>query len=195
MVERRFAELTKKIWSADLIGRVFVMRLQELTFEEWLEHAFGRAVRFQQAPWYFDPGHDWWDPPPAQAIPYLTRLFENPEPALEGFADYQIAQGLTYLVNTMASGDGGWFCSTEVPVKERILSIESIGPFFERLLKPRCTPHLSHLSEVGAGPLNGVCYMWWDVFFRHSRSPAIRTCQFSITARCVQWSISFISTR
>jgi hypothetical protein len=44
-------------------------------------------VRFQQAPWYFDPGHDWWDPPPAQAIAYLTRLFEHPEPALEGFAD------------------------------------------------------------------------------------------------------------
>src|SRR4051812_30460080 len=140
------------------------MRLQQLTFEEWLEHAFGREVRFQQAPWYFDPGHDWWDPPPAEAIAHLIRLFENPEPALEGFADCQIAQGLTYLVNTMASGDGGWFCSTEMPVKERILSIESIGHFFERLFKPRCTAHLSHLSEVGAGPLNGVCYMWWDVF-------------------------------
>ena len=140
------------------------MRLQKFTFEDWLEHAFGREVRFQQAPWYFDPGHDWWDPRPAQAIAYLTRLFEDPEPALEGFADRQIAQGLTYLVNTMASGDSGWFCSTEVPVKERIRSVEAVVPFFERLFKPRCTPHLSHLSEVDAGTLNGVCYMWWDVF-------------------------------
>ena len=83
---------------------------------------------------------------------------------MEGFADRQIAQGLTYLVNAMASGDSGWFCSTEVPVKERIRSVEAVVPFFERLFKPRCTPHLSHLSEVDAGTLNGVCYMWWDVF-------------------------------
>lgn len=140
------------------------MRLQAPTFEDWLQHAFGREVRFQQAPWYFDPDQDWWNPTPAQAIAYLRRLFENPEPALEAFADRQIAQGLTYLVNTMASGDSGWFYSTEVPVTERIRSVEAIGPFFERLFKPRCTPHLSHLSEIDAGPLNGVCYMWWDVF-------------------------------
>lgn len=140
------------------------MRLQELAFEQWLEHAFGREVRIQQAAWYFDPDPDWWDPPPAQAIAYFTRLFENPELALEGFADCQIAQGLTYLVNTIASGDSEWFCSTEVPVKERIRCVEAVVPFFERLFTPRCTQHLSHLSELEAGPLNGVCYMWWDVF-------------------------------
>jgi hypothetical protein len=140
------------------------MRLSDLAFREWLEHAFGHEVRFQQAPWYFDPDHDWWDPTPAQAINYLTRLFENPAPALEPFADRQIAQGLTYLVDTMASGDSGWFYSTEVPVRGRIRCVEAIATFFERLFRSRCTPHLSHLSEVDAGPLNGVCYMWWDVF-------------------------------
>jgi hypothetical protein len=140
------------------------MRLSDLTFHEWLEHAFGREVRFHQTPWYFDPDHDWWDPTPAQAITYLTRLFENPEPALDGFADRQIAQGLTYLVNTMASGDSGWFYTAKVPVRDRVRCVEAIAPFFERLFRPRCTPHLSHLSEADAGPLNGVCYMWWDVF-------------------------------
>jgi hypothetical protein len=140
------------------------MRLQNLTFDQWLEHAFGHEVRIQQAPWYFDLDHDWWDPTPAQAIAYLTRLFENPEPALECFADRQIAQGLTYLLNTMASGDSGWLCSTEVPGDERRRCVEAIAPFFERLFKPRCTPHLSHLSENDAGLLNGACYMWWDVF-------------------------------
>jgi len=139
------------------------MRLNELAYEDWLEHAFGREVRILQAPWYFDPDHDWWDPAPAQAIAYLTRLFENPTPALEAFADRQIAQGLTYLVNTMASGDNGWFYSVDVPVGERIRAVEAIVPFFDGLFRPRCTPHLSHLSQ-DAGPLNGVCYMWWDVF-------------------------------
>ncbi len=35
---------------------------------------------------------------------------------------------------------------------------------FALLFVPRCTPHLSHLSETEAGSLNGVCYMWWDEF-------------------------------
>ena len=85
------------------------MRLQKLTFDDWLEHSFGREVRFQQAPWYFDPAHDWWDPAPMEAVSYLTRLFEDPEPALDRFADSQIAQGLTYLVNTSAGGDNDGF--------------------------------------------------------------------------------------
>jgi hypothetical protein len=142
----------------------FVMRLQNLTFEDWLEHAFVREVRLQQAPWYFDPNPDWWDPRPAEAVSYLCRLFEEPEPALEGFADSQIAQGITYLVNTSACGDNRWLCSTDVPVKDRVRCVSSIATLFAKLFQPRCTPSLSHLSEADAGTLNCVCYMWWDAF-------------------------------
>jgi hypothetical protein len=140
------------------------MRLTDLSFEAWLEHAFGHEVRLQASPWYFDPDSDWWDPTPDQAVAYLTRLFEEPEPALRWFADRQIAQGLTYLVSTSASGDNRWFCATSVPVEHRLRAIEAVGTFFAELFAPRCTPHLSHLSETGAGTLNGVCYMWWDEF-------------------------------
>ena len=140
------------------------MRLQKLSFDDWLGHSFGREVRFQQAPWYFDPDHDWWDPAPMEAVSYLTRLFEDPEPALQGFADSQIAQGLTYLVNTSARGDDGWLCSTDVPVKDRVRCVRSVAALFTKLFEPRCAPSLSHLSESDAGTLNCVCYMWWDAF-------------------------------
>src|SRR5262245_57219705 len=36
------------------------MRLTNLSFEEWIEHAFSREVHIQQAAWYFDPNHEWW---------------------------------------------------------------------------------------------------------------------------------------
>jgi hypothetical protein len=49
----------------------------------------------------------WWDPEPAVAVAYLTRLFECPEPALRWYSDSQIAQGLTYLVSTSATRDNG----------------------------------------------------------------------------------------
>lgn len=140
------------------------MHLQSLTFDDWLEHSFGHEVRFQQAPWYFDLDHDWWDPLPREAVSYLTRLFEDPEPALQGFANSQIAQGLTYLVNTNASGDNRWLCSTNVPTRDRVRCVSSVATLFMKLFTPRCTQSLSHLSEADAGTLNCVCYMWWDVF-------------------------------
>jgi hypothetical protein len=141
-----------------------MMRLQNLTFNDWLEHSFGREVRFHQAPWYFDPDHDWWDPLPTEAVSHLTRLFEDPDPPLQGFANSQIAQGLTYLVDTSASGDYGWLCSTEVAVKDRVRCVKSVATLFTKLFEPRCSTSLSHLNEADAGTLNYVCYMWWDAF-------------------------------
>jgi hypothetical protein len=44
------------------------MRLTDLSFEEWIEHAFSREVHIQHAAWYFDPNHDWWDPKPVEAV-------------------------------------------------------------------------------------------------------------------------------
>ena len=143
------------------------MRLTNLSFEEWIEHAFSREVRIQQAAWYFDPNHDWWDPKPVEAVAYLTRLFEDPEWTLCWFSDDQIAQGLTYLIGTSASGDNGWLSAMEVPVEARVRCVEAIGKLFVRLFAPRCTPYLSHLSEAAAGTLNCVCYMWWDEFSMH----------------------------
>jgi hypothetical protein len=140
------------------------VRLTDLSYEDWLEHAFGHEVRIQQAAWFFDQNCDLWDPEPAVALAYLTRLYEDPEPALRWFSDNQIAQGLTYLLDMSASGDKGWFSSTEVPIESRVRCVEAIASLFARLFVLRCTPHLSHLSETDAGSLNNVCYMWWDGF-------------------------------
>ena len=140
------------------------MRLMDLSFADWLEHDFGHEVRLQVSPWYFDDDADWWGPSPAIALAHLTRLFEEPESALQWFADSQIAQGLIYLLSTSASGDNGWFYATSVPIGQRLRCIEAVGTFFARLFAQRCTPHLSHLSEAPAGTLNCVCYMWWDEF-------------------------------
>jgi hypothetical protein len=140
------------------------VRLTNLSYERWLEHAFGREVRIQQAAWFFDHDCDWWDPGPAVAVAYLTRLFEHPELALRWYSEGQIAQGLTYLVNTSASGDNGWLYSTDVPIKDRIRCVDAVASLFAQLFLPRCTALLSHLSETEAGSLNGVCYMWWDGF-------------------------------
>jgi len=70
------------------------VRLTDLSYEDWLEHAFGREVRILQATWFFDHDRDWWDPEPAVAVTYLTRLFERPEPALRWYSDSQIGNAV-----------------------------------------------------------------------------------------------------
>ena len=66
------------------------MRLTDLSFEQWIEHAFSHEVRHQCNPWFFDPDPDRWDPKPVQAVDYLTRLFEEPDRHLEWFTDAQM---------------------------------------------------------------------------------------------------------
>ena len=120
------------------------MRLTDLSYERWLEHAFGREVRIQQAAWFFDHDCDWWDPEPAIAVAYLTRLFEHPEPALRWYSDNQIAQEFTYLV-TRASGDNGWLYSIEVLIENRVRCVEAVASLFAQLfIKPTSPAAVSH---------------------------------------------------
>jgi hypothetical protein len=140
------------------------MALRDLPYETWLEHAFGHEVRIGRNPWFFDEDHELWQPTSAEYVAHLTRLFENPEPLVDSFADSQIAQGLTYLVDTMAVGDDGHLADPAVPIAERLRLIASVATLFDRLFARRCSPHLSHLDEPGAAALNGRCYMWWDTF-------------------------------
>jgi hypothetical protein len=140
------------------------MPLRGLAYDDWLEHAFGHEVRIGRNPWYFDDDREFWQPTSTEYVGHLTRLFENPEVLVANFADSQIAQGLTYLVDTMASGDDGQHADRSVPIGERLRLVRSIGNLFAKLFATRCSPHLSHLDEAGAAPLNGRCYMWWDTF-------------------------------
>ena len=106
-------------------------------------------------------------------------LSHPPEPLIFEYSDSQIAQGLTYLVNNSASGDNGWFYATAAPIEDRVRCVEAVASLFAQLFEPRCTPHLSHLSETDAGSLNSVCYMWWDAFpcLALPADPNLRTVQ------------------
>lgn len=137
--------------------------VRDLDYDAWLEHTFGHEVRFGRNPWFFDDDPDWWAPDPATAIAHLTRLFTSIGQSLALFSDAQIAQGLTYLLSTSASGDNGWFYSREVPTEARLECVGSTYQVFADLFEPNCSPALGHLSEIGK-PLNTCCYMWWDEF-------------------------------
>lgn len=135
----------------------------DLSYSDWIGYVFDHAVPFYGQAWYLEPDADWFHPQPEQAIDYLTRLLEHPEPLVELFADSQIGQGLHYLVDNGAGAYCRFLTDETVLIEARTACIESMSTLFARLFQPRCAPVLSHLDEPGGSELNRVCYMWWDI--------------------------------
>lgn len=140
-------------------------RLKDLSYEDWIEHVFSHEVRTQAAAWYFDPDGDLWNGSPEETVAHLTRFFGDPEPALAYFSDAQIDQGLRYLIDNGAGDVLSAVREARLPLQDRVRCVNAIRSLYDKLFLPRCTPHLSHLNrgDVEIGPLNTVCYMWWDI--------------------------------
>jgi hypothetical protein len=137
--------------------------LSDLTFEEWVIFAFDHPVDNSRLEWYWDLDADWWDGPAALTVEYLTRAFENPESVFAPYSDSQLNQALWYLVSNACSNHMFTLMDVAVPWPARERCIHSFQSLYQDCFAKRCTPHLSHLDEPGAGPLNSVCYMWWDI--------------------------------
>jgi len=113
-------------------------KLTGLSFEAFIEHAFGHEVPFYQQPWYLDLDAEDWAAPAREKVAYLTRLFNDPEPALAWFSDAQIAQGLYYLVDNACGGHAIAVADRSVPMAERLACVASLSNLYARLFAPRC---------------------------------------------------------
>jgi len=138
-------------------------KLTDLTFEEWIIFTFDHSVEEIKLAWHWDPDADWWAGPAAVTVEYLTQAFENASQVFQPFSDAQLNQGLWYIVSNACSNHMFALMDTSVPWPARQRCIRSFHALYEGCVLPRCTPHLSHIDEPGASPLNLVCYMWWDI--------------------------------
>lgn len=141
-------------------------RLKDLSYEDWIEHVFCHEVRQHGNAWHFDLDAPLWDGSPEETLAHLTRFFDDPEPALYYFSDAQIDQGLRYIIDNGAGDLFSALRAPKVPLVYRQRCVSAICSLYDKLFLPRCTPHLSHLDrgDTEVGPLNGICYMWWDTF-------------------------------
>ena len=135
------------------------MGAAEVTFEEWLDRTFGRAVTGERYPQFVDDGDEPEPVPDHLAVDYLTRLFEHPGDALRYYSDRQIACGLWEL----GPGDAHCIYNQDVPIEAQERLVGSVATFFRDFFDQRCLPKLSHLDKEYTEPLNGICYMWWEV--------------------------------
>ena len=140
--------------------------LFDLSFDEWIRYVFDHPVTDPQ--WYWIDHHDFWDSTlnPGITVSYLTGLFENPVAPLTAYSDAQIEQGLYYLVSNSLSNHMFALRDERVPLADRLKGLASMYIVFEQLFVPRCSANLGYLNEVDKGtakPLDGICYMWWDI--------------------------------
>ena len=138
-------------------------QLEHLTFEQWLKFVFDHPVDETKKAWYWDIDRDWWDEVPADVIRFLTQAFENAEEVFKPYSDAQLNQGLWFIADNSCSDHMFALLDESVPWPEQKRCIYSIHQLYEQCFAERCTPHLSHIDEPGTGPLNMVCYMWWDI--------------------------------
>ncbi|MBI5687640.1 MAG: hypothetical protein HZC54_21425 [Verrucomicrobia bacterium] len=135
--------------------------LTNLTFEEWVRYLFDHPVT--DPGWHFDIDADDAKLEPQQVVSYATRLFEGAGELLAPYTDAQVNQGLWFLIS---EGVSPLYTLNDpvVPLPDRVGCVRAITEVFKQCFLPRCTPHLSAMDEPGAGALNPVCYMWWDIF-------------------------------
>jgi hypothetical protein len=143
-------------------------RSQAPDFARWLRYVFDRPVPEDSSDaWYWHDDATWESSAgPATVVSYLGRLFDGAAALLQPYSDGQVAQGLGYLINNSLSNYMFPLMDPDVPWGERRCAIRAMYVVFERIFDPRCSPQLSHVrtgSEPAINPLNGVCYMWWDV--------------------------------
>ena len=144
-------------------------RSQAPAFRDWLRYVFDRPVPEDSSDaWYWHHDAAAWDysTDPPTIVSYLGQLFEGAAALLQPYADGQVAQGLGYLINNSLSNSMFPLMDPDVPWAERQRAICAMYVVFERIFDPKCSPHLSHArteSDSLMNPLNGVCYMWWDV--------------------------------
>jgi hypothetical protein len=142
-------------------------RLENLTFEQWIAYAFDHPVDELKNAWYWNMDADEWMEVPEDVIRFLTQAFENAAEVFQPYTDAQLNQGLWFIASNACSNHMFALMDESVPWSARQRCIYSIHQLYEQCFAKRCTPHLSHIDEPGAGPLNMVCYMWWDIIPIH----------------------------
>ena len=138
-------------------------QLKNLMFDQWVRFVFDHPASDLNNAWYWEFDRDWWEETSAETIQFLTQAFENAAVDFQPYSDAQLNQGLWFIASNACSDHMFALSDESVSWPERRRCIYSIHQLYEQCFARRCTPHLSHIDEPGAGPLNSVCYMWWDI--------------------------------
>jgi hypothetical protein len=137
------------------------------SLSDWITHVFDHPVA--DPAWYWTSDMPDWEISSEDTVAFIADTFEQSGVLLARFTDAQLNQGFWYLLSPASSEFMHTLVDPEVPLIARLRAIRSFVPLFEQVMAVRCSPHLSHLDEQLANPLNGACYIWWDILPIHGK--------------------------
>ncbi len=135
-------------------------------YREFVEFVFDRPECDTHASeaWYF--AEDFvsdFDATNPEIVELYTHLMRNCGRDLAHFTDTQVALGLSYLFNNSCGSLMFAFHSDEVAMDRRLTALAAMEFLYRDCLDVRCAPLLGDINEISGLPLNGICYMLWDV--------------------------------
>jgi hypothetical protein len=140
---------------------------EALSLPNWIAHVFDHPVT--EPEWYWSHDAPEWHDGPEHIASLIADTFEQSAELLSRFSDAQLNQAFWFLVSGSGSDFMFALADSAVPLATRLRALRSFVPLFEQVMAARCTPHLSHLDEQPADPLNSACYMWWDILPIHGK--------------------------
>ena len=163
-------------WTREMEGMT-----DEIQFDDWVAWVFDRPV--PDPGWPLGGRTDWNVLTPSLSLEYLRRLFEESGELLRQFSDAQVNKGVFFCIDPGFSDYAFSLLDRTLLWAPRLRCVRSILRLFE-FFAARCSPHLSHLDELGANPLNSICYMFWDILpiYGHSDEPAFANLDHALLA-------------
>ncbi len=143
---------------------------------DWIAHVFDHPVA--DPAWYWSTDEPVWEGSSEDTVAFIANAFERSGELLARFTDAQLHQGFWYLVDNGFSEFMYGLIEPAVPWPARLRALRSFVPLFEQVMAVRCSPHLLHLDEQPANPLNPACYMWWDILPISGKPAEPRRAQF-----------------
>ena len=136
-------------------------------FDEWLECYFAPYDNVA-SPWDRFPPDGEHHPSFRGTADEIAELFtytmNTSGTELDRLSDSQVGVGLDNLLNTHFADVAHTVRDGTIANEKRLAALQSLKVLYRDCLTRRATPALGHLNERAAcKPLNGICYMLWDV--------------------------------
>lgn len=146
-------------------GHVMCRLIKEASFDEWLTYLFDRPECEYGSHWSFGRPDDEpeWDAPREVSAEFIARTYEDPKFWMGRFTSAQLAAGLEYTWNPSFSEVGFAIRDEPTPLPLRLRAVRALVPLYQQCFKSLSDACLSNLGERLDNPINGACYMYWDV--------------------------------
>jgi hypothetical protein len=155
-----------------------IMLPDDLPYEDWVNYVFDHPILEPQWWWqdeesgYFQywPGER---NEPERVLAYLTRLFQEAGGLLGRFTNWQIDQGLHYLVSNACSDHMFVLSNAELPWSARRACVDAMITLYRDLMSTVYKHTLEELNrlDLQVEHPSSSCFMWWDIIPLYARMP------------------------